>query len=139
MTSPIHSTPDFRRIFESAPVGYTVVDRDFRIVAATDLMLEATDKRREDILGRVITDAFGDNPDDPDANGTQVLSAALQRVLDEGTGHVLPVQRYDIEIEGVFQERYFLPLNEPVLGDDGAVLYIIHGAQDVTESVKAAS
>jgi PAS domain S-box-containing protein len=129
---------DFSRLFNSAPAPYIVVDREFRIVAATDSFLAPAGRKREDILGKVITDEFGDNPDDPDANGTEVLSTALKRVLTERTGHTLPVQRYDIEIDGRFEERYWQPLNEPVFGDDGEVEYIIHGVQDVTSSTKEA-
>ncbi|WP_426977238.1 PAS domain-containing protein [Pseudarthrobacter sp. O4] len=128
---------DFRRLFESSPAQYVVVNREFRIVAATDSVLEAGGRRREDIVGLLITDAYPDNPDNPDANGTEVLRSALQRVLDERTGHVLPIQRYDIEVDGIFEERYFKPLNEPVLSADGEVEYIIHGVENVTESVKA--
>lgn len=129
---------DFRRFFESSPAQYVVVNREFRIVAATDSFLEGGGRRREDIVGLLIQDAFPDNPDNPDADGTEVLRSALQRVLDERTGHVLPIQRYDVEINGTFEERYFKPLNEPVLSADGEVEYILHGVENVTESVKAA-
>lgn len=128
---------DFRRFFESSPAQYVVVNRDFRVVAATDSFLTGGGRRREDIVGRLITEAFPDNPDNPEANGTEVLRSALQRVLDEGVGHVLPIQRYDVEINGRFEERYFKPLNEPVLSVDGEVEYIIHGVENVTEAVKA--
>lgn len=136
MTTRESQLPDFERIFNSAPVAYIVVDRKFRIVGATDAFLASAGRKRDDILGRVITEEFGDNPDDPNANGTEVLRGALQRVVDEKAGHMLPTQRYDIQLDGEFVERYFNPLNEPVFGDDGEVQYVIHGVEDVTASMK---
>ena len=91
MTTHESEVPNFEQIFNSAPVSYIVVNREFQIVAATDLFLESSGRKRNDILGKIITDEFGDIPDNPDANGTEVLRRALQRVLDEKTGHVLPI------------------------------------------------
>lgn len=130
---------DFSRLFNSAPAQYVVVDRAFRIVAATDALLATMDRKREDIVGKVITEEFGDNPDDPNANGTQVLRDALQRVIDERAGHKLPIQRYDIEFNGTFEERHWQPLNEPVFDASGDVEFIIHGVEDVTASVLSQS
>lgn len=127
---------DFRRLFEGLPASFIVVDHEFRIVAATNFFLDDAKRRREEVQGVLITDAFPDNPDNPDANGTEVLRSALQRVLDERAGHVLPIQRYDIEVAGTYEERYFKPLNEPVFNTMGEVEYIIHGVEDVTESVR---
>lgn len=135
MSTSDHSRTDFSRLFNSAPAPYVVVDRSWRIVAATDAFLASVGRGREDIVGKVITEEFGDNPDDPNADGTRVLREALQRVVDERAGHRLPIQRYDLELNGKFEERYFLPLNEPVFDGSGDVEYIIHGAEDVTASV----
>jgi hypothetical protein len=52
----------------------------------------------------------------------------------------MPVQKYDIhrpEVEGGgFEERYWSPLNTPVLDPDGSVRRIIHWVEDVTEFVR---
>jgi PAS domain-containing protein len=117
-------------------MSYIVVDREWRIVAVTDALLATSGRIRENILGKVITDEFADNPDNPDADGEEVLRGALQRVVDEKEGHEFPIQRYDLELDGEFVEKHFKPLNEPVFGDDGEVHYVIHGVEDVTASVK---
>ena len=45
-------------------------------------------------------------------------------------------QKYDIRRpDGVFEERYWRPLNSPILGDDGYVRFILHAVEDVTELV----
>lgn len=129
---------DFRLLFESAPGAYLVLDRDFRIVAVTEAYLAATMTVREKIVGRHLFDVFPDNPDDPGATGTRNLEASLETVLRTRASHTMPVQKYDIrrpESEGGgFEERYWKPVNTPVLNGE-RVAYIIHGVEDVTELV----
>jgi signal transduction histidine kinase/DNA-binding response OmpR family regulator len=52
----------------------------------------------------------------------------------------MAVQKYDIrkpESEGGgFEERYWSPVNSPVLGPTGEVLYIIHRVEDVTKFIR---
>jgi len=52
----------------------------------------------------------------------------------------MAVQKYDIrrpESEGGgFEERYWSPVNSPVLGADGKIAYIIHRVEDVTEFIR---
>jgi two-component system sensor kinase FixL len=49
----------------------------------------------------------------------------------------MPVQKYDIRRpDGAFEERYWSPLNTPVLDGNGAVSWIIHQVEDVTEVVR---
>ena len=71
---------DFERLFESAPSLDLVLDRDFRIVGASDAYLAATMTAR-DIVGRHLFDVFPDNGDDPNATGRQNLLASLETVL----------------------------------------------------------
>src|SRR5882757_8177151 len=128
--------PDFQALFQSTPGLYLVLAPDFTIKAVTDAYLQATMTNREDILGRGVFDVFPDNPNDPSATGVRNLRTSLQRVLQDKTSDAMAVQKYDIrkpESEGGgFEERYWSPVNSPVLGPDGKVLYIIHRVEDVT-------
>lgn len=133
-------TPDFRAIFEQAPVNYVVVDTDWRITAVTDGYLAMTMRTRQELLGRSIFEAFPDDPDDPDAKGTRVLRAGLEQALSSKKAEWLPrVQRYPIprsvEHGGGFEERWFRAVNAPILDSDGSVQYVIHGNEDVTDSI----
>ncbi|MEU8976118.1 SpoIIE family protein phosphatase [Streptomyces monashensis] len=50
----------------------------------------------------------------------------------------MAVQKYDIPVPGRpggFEERWWSPINAPVLGPDGQVVWIIHRVEDVTEFV----
>jgi signal transduction histidine kinase len=136
----ITPTPDFRKLFESAPGLYLVLLPNLIIVAVSDAYLQATMTEREKILGRGIFEVFPDNPDDPNADGVRNLHASLQRVLQKGKADTMPVQKYDIrrpESEGGgFEERHWSPVNSPVFAGHGELAYIIHRVEDVTEFVK---
>lgn len=132
--------PDFQTLFEAAPGLYLVLTLDLTIVAVSEAYLRATMTEREAILGRGIFDVFPDNPDDPAATGVGNLRASLERVLHQRTADAMAVQKYDIrrpEAEGGgFEERYWSPVNTPVLGADQQIVYIIHRVEDVTEFIR---
>jgi signal transduction histidine kinase len=131
---------DFQRLFESIPGLYLVLSSELKIVAASDAYLKATLTERNTVIGRGIFDVFPDNPDDPAASGVGNLRASLQRVLDTRVANTMAVQKYDIQRPesegGGFEERFWSPLNTPILGKDNKVQYIIHQVEDVTEFIK---
>jgi PAS domain S-box-containing protein len=132
--------PDFRALFEAAPNLYLVLSPDLFIVAVSDAYCRATLTERDRILGRHLFDVFPDNPDDPAATGVNNLRASLVRVFQFRGPDAMAVQKYDIrrpESEGGgFEERFWAPLNTPVLNDAGEVRWIIHRVEDVTEIVR---
>jgi hypothetical protein len=134
------SPPDFATLFAAGPNPYLVLDCDLVIVAVNDAYCRATMTLREDILGRGIFDVFPDNPDDRHTTGTGNLHASLMRVLEYGRPDAMAVQKYDIRKPasqgGTFEVRYWSPLNTPVLDKNGAVQWIIHYVEDVTEIVQ---
>ncbi len=134
------TVPDFRALFETAPGLFLVLTPDLRIVAASDLYLQATMTSRELLLGKHIFEAFPDNPDDPEATGSQNLRASLERVLRTKALDTMAVQKYDIrrpaEEGGDFEERFWSPVNSPSLGADGELAFIIHRVEDVTQFVR---
>ena len=138
------SADDFQALFEAAPTPYLVLaPPDFAIVAVNDAYLRATMSERGSLVGRTLFDAFPDNPDDPAATGVANLSASLARVLETRRADTMAVQRYDIPrptaAGGGFEERWWTPVNTPVLGADGRVRFIIHRVEDVTETVRLRS
>ena len=139
-SGPRPALPDYRVLFESAPDHYLVLAADLRIVAVSDAYLRATMTERASILGRTLFEVFPDNPDDPGASGVANLHASLKRVLADRRPDTMAVQKYDIRHPdsegGSFEERYWSPVNSPVLGPDGEVAYIIHRVEDVTEFVR---
>lgn len=130
---------DFRSLFESAPGLYLVLSPELKIVAVSNAYLNATLTERDKIMGRGIFDVFPDNPDDPAASGVGNLRASLHRVLETKAPDTMAVQKYDIQRPesegGGFEEKYWSPLNTPVLANS-SVQYIIHQVEDVTEFIK---
>ena len=134
------SRAELKSLFESLPGLYLVLTPDFKIVAASDAYLTATRITREGILGRGLFEVFPDNPHDPHADGVSNLQASFNRVLAHGAADTMAIQRYDVRRpDGVFEERYWSPINSPLLGADHQVQYIIHRVVDVTEFVRSKS
>ncbi|MDH6220913.1 ATP-binding protein [Streptomyces pseudovenezuelae] len=128
--------PDFRLLFDATLSPLLVLDRDFSIVEVNRAYLTATRTQR-DIVGHPVFDVFPDNPDDPSADGVANLRRSLETVRASGRTDTMALQRYDIptDEEGVFAERYWSPVNSPVLDAEGRVAYVIHRVEDVTEFV----
>jgi PAS domain S-box-containing protein len=128
---------DLEPLFRATPDAYLVVDPGLRIVAANDRYCALTGASRESMVGRPLFDAFPDNPDDATADGVRNLRSSLQRVLATRLPDQMRVQKYDVRNEaGQFEERYWSPLNTPVLDAEGRVLWIIHRVEEVTSLVK---
>ncbi|WP_328370600.1 ATP-binding protein [Streptomyces sp. NBC_00445] len=129
--------PDFQRLFDATVSPLLVLSPDFTIVEVNRAYLAATRTKRE-IVGRPIFEVFPDNPDDPSADGVANLRRSLETVVATGRTDVMALQRYDIPTgdEGEFAERYWSPVNTPVIGAEGQVTHIIHRVEDVTELVR---
>lgn len=137
---PLSRTPDFQLLFHSVPNLYLALTPSLKIIAVSDAYLRATLTRRGDILNRGIFDVFPDNPGDPQATGVHNLRSSLERVLQYKVPDTMAIQKYDIRKPdaegGGFEERYWSPVNSPVLGPNGELAYIIHSVADVTEIVR---
>lgn len=132
----------YRLLFEAAPEPYLILrpDAQFTILAVNSAYAAATLLEREAVIGRGIFEVFPDNPEDPAATGVANLRASLQRVVANRAADAMAVQRYDIPRPasegGGFIERYWSPVNVPVLAEDGELRYIIHRVEDVTAFVQ---
>jgi len=129
---------DFHAIFDASPTPLLVIaPPDWTIVAANEARLKATDTTREQNLGRKLFDVFPDDPNHPEADGVRNLTSSLERVLATKRADVMPVQRYALsDASGVFVERWWNPINTPVLDRDGEVALIIHRVEEVTDLVR---
>jgi serine phosphatase RsbU (regulator of sigma subunit) len=131
---------DYAALFAATPSPYLVLRPDLVIADVNRAYLRATGRTREDLIGRYLFDAFPGNPDDPGSHGVRNLSASLRRVLDLRIADTMAVQKYDIPVTdrpGMFEERWWSPVNTPVQGPDGSVAWIIHRVEDVTGFVKS--
>ena len=132
----LNAISDFKAMFESAPGAYLILLPDLTIDAVSDEYLQATMTQRNKIIGKNIFVVFPDNPDDKTADGVSNLNASLSRVLKLRKADEMAIQKYDIrKPDGIFEERYWAPLNKPVLNASGEVVYIIHSVRNVTKDI----
>ena len=138
------SAGDFAAIFMAVPGAYLILRPDaprFTIVAANEAYARTTLTTPDALIGRGVFDAFPNDPEDNNSAGEKRLRASLDHVINRGEAHVMPVQRYDVPRQaaagGGFEEKFWKPLNTPILDDRGDVAYIIHRAEDVTQRVRA--
>src|SRR5262245_45424815 len=131
-------TVDYERFFEKLPNVCAILSPEFRVLAINAAFERASLRPREAIVGRVLFEAFQDNPDDPEGDGMHKLRESLERVKRDRVPDALSIQRYDIQDParpGVRLERYWSPINTPVLDANGDLQFIIHLAEDVTDIV----
>jgi len=122
-------------LFDAAPTPYLVLTTDLVIVGMNRARERVTERRREDIIGRNIFEVFPDPPDDQTATGVANLRASLERVLATKQPDTMPMQKYDLAdpSTGEFTERWWSPVNVPVLDDEGEVVLLVHRVTEVTE------
>jgi PAS domain S-box-containing protein len=130
-TKILSRIPGIVLILKANPPHFTIVDFN-------DERAAATHSEKSAVVGKDLFAVFPDNPDDPNATGVRNLTASLMRVIETRQPHKMSIQKYDIPTPGTdgFEERYWLPENTPVVGDDGQVQYIIHTVVDVTPTAK---
>jgi PAS domain-containing protein len=119
---------DYEALFDSAPTPYLVLTPDLVIVGMNKAREQVTGRPREEVIGRHLFDMFPDPPDDETATGVQNLRASLERVLATKAPDTMPMQKYDLADPetGAFTERWWSPVNVPVLDDDGEVVLLLH-------------
>ena len=104
----------FESAFNSSPLGKYLLSPtpEAVILAVNEAFLKASSRRREDLVGRSLFEAFPPDPNDPERINEQELRASLARVRDTGQPDTLPVQRYPIPVPGAdgvvsFEERFW--------------------------------
>jgi PAS domain S-box-containing protein len=128
---------DFKILFDNVPGLYLILSPALEIIEVNEAYLQATMTKRDEIMGKHLFVVFPDNPDDANADGVSNLRASLNHVLMFREEHKMSIQKYDIRRrDGTFEERYWSPVNRPVLNGNKEVQYIIHRVLDVTEFVQ---
>ncbi|WP_105969574.1 PP2C family protein-serine/threonine phosphatase [Streptomyces geranii] len=134
------TTTDYAAVFQALPGMVALLTPELVYTDANEEFLRLTGRGREDLVGRRLFDVFPDNPNDPTATGMRNLEASLRRVLATGERDTMALQRYDVELPdrpGEWEERYWSPVNAPVLGPDGKVVLLVHRVEEVTELIRA--
>ena len=137
------STFEYEAVFNGLPIASYLVSptHEATILAVNDAYLIASSRRRTDLIGVGLFDAFPQNPDDSDDTGVVALRHSLARAIATGRPHTVEVERYPICVEMpngemIFEERFWQAVNTPIYGDDGQILCISHNTIDITGQVR---
>jgi hypothetical protein len=120
----------------SAGGSFLLLDCDLRIRAASRAYEQVTLREHGELAGQFLFDAFPDNPNDPQANGTSNLAASLETAMRSGRTHNMLIQRYDIRDPAAPEEflpRVWSPSNSPLLDHD-ELLGVMHCVEEISES-----
>ena len=128
---------NYEKLFVELPGLYIILSTDLTILDVSEKLTKSAGLNRFDMIGKNLFVVFPENPEDIIADGQSNLKYSLNYVLKHKTAHTMAVQRYDVKnLEGIFEERYWCPVNKPVLDENGDVLYIIHRVEEVTDFVQ---
>jgi PAS domain S-box-containing protein len=132
---------DFKKLFTSLPEAFVVLKNNpphFMIIGASDGYLKVTDRKREDILGKNLFEAFPDNSVRAQKTGRGELFDVLEKCGKTGQSVKTGVIRYDIANEkGEYTIRYWQAIHHPITDDKGEVIAIIQNTEDISEMVEA--
>jgi signal transduction histidine kinase/CheY-like chemotaxis protein len=139
------SPSSFEQFFSQSPSGaYLLSPSDDPVILAVNhAFLRDCGRKREDLVGRRLFEAFPGNADDTGDTGVSALRASLARVIATGRPDELPAQRYPIvvrEADGTehFDERFWRARSSPIFDAAGQLVGIAHRTEDVTEQVRIA-
>ncbi|MFF0410320.1 PP2C family protein-serine/threonine phosphatase [Kitasatospora sp. NPDC004745] len=133
---------DYRAVFHALPGMVALLTPELVYADANEDFVRNSGRSLAELVGRNVFEVFPDNPNDPAATGARNLAASLGRVLAEGERDTMALQRYDVESRerpGEWQERYWSPINAPVLDSRGRVVLVVHRVEEVTELIRARS
>jgi PAS domain S-box-containing protein len=125
-------TINFEALFSASPNPYVLLDLSLTIVGMNDAYLQVTMRKREDLLGRNMFDAF---PSDPDSSSHRQLRGSLEKVVREKAADYLSLIEYAIPLPNGqgFEERYWSATHTPLFNHNGEMTFILQHTVDVTE------
>lgn len=130
---------NYAAVFQDVPIPMMLLTPEFVMADVNQAYARKVGRRREDLVGRNVFDAFPENPSDPGATGVDNLTRSFRRVLDTGATDVMDLQKYDVEVPnrpGHYEARYWCPVNAPVRGPDGDVELIAQCVEEVTDRLR---
>lgn len=131
---------DYRAVFRALPGMVALLTPELVYADVNEDFLSASGRSREELIGRYLFEVFPDNPNDPAATGARNLEVSLRRVLAGGQRDTMALQRYDVQSldrPDQWEQRYWSPINAPVLDASGRVALLVHRVEEVTDLIRA--
>ena len=123
---------NFEALFNASPNPYVLLNPSLVIMGMNDAYLRVTMRRREELVGRGMFEAF---PSDPASESYKQLRASFDRVIQEKVTDHLPLIEYAIPLpdgQG-FEERFWSATHTPLFNEAGELISILQHTVDVTE------
>jgi PAS domain S-box-containing protein len=133
---PENKPIDYEQVFNSILTFQVVLDREFKIIGATDAYIGISLASREEIMGKSVLEAFPQDLSNTHSDGMQKFAESLQQVLVSKQTQNMGIIRYDIPSgngDGKFVERWWRLRNNPVLDSKGEVVWIVTNVDDINE------
>ena len=129
---------DYAAVFAAQPTAYLVLTPDLVIVEANRAYLTLLGRRRDEIVGRQVFEAFPPSIDTLDEHGRNPVELSFMRCRDTGLVDPMSLQQYAVldESSGQVVERFWSLISAPVLDADGATCLLLQRVEDVTQYVR---
>jgi PAS domain-containing protein len=75
---------DYQLVFQEMPCPVMLLTPELVIADANLAYLQLADRKRGELLGRYVFDAFPDDPEESGATGASNVGASMRRVLATG-------------------------------------------------------
>ena len=123
---------DFYRIYKLRPTAMALLTPDLEIIDVNDEFQANLGRPLDELIGRNVFEVAPKMPEDA---GGQPTWTPVEAAMTSGKLEANQLFRYDVEDPdhpGVFIERYWSAVAEPIRGSDGQVEFIEVSARDVT-------
>ncbi len=125
-----------RGVFEATSSAYSLMDPDYVILDVNPAFVDLVGVPAADLVGRQAFEVFVESPSQSGQEPARVMRESLERVKRTGQRDSMLLHRFDIpdpDRPGAFLERYWSPVNNPVLDDEGRVVALLQEVHDATD------
>lgn len=135
--------PLFTAAFHCSPIGQYLLAPTpaLEILAVNDAFLASVARRRDEVLGKPLFEAFPSAPGESGDVGTGALARSIADAIATGEAQLMAAQHYPIEMERDgrrwFEDMYWSATNTPVYDEVGTLLCVSHTTIDITARVLA--
>ena len=134
---------DFKKSFEAIPGINILINTDeplYTVLAVTQGLIDIQPHAftKKNLINKPFFEAFPQSAEVTSLAEEDSIRSSFKYVITNKKQHTLNVQRYGVpDKNGGFTERWWSVVNNPVLNDDGEVIYIIQSSLEITEQIIA--